>query len=236
MKRLDKAEGEPPFKRRSTRFSRKREQSRGSERLEAFSDAVIAIVLTVLSVQLFEIDTHALQQDGIAKVLLHEWPSLVAFVLTFLVVGQIWITHHNLWRYIEKVDQVLLVINLSLLLFVAIIPLPARLLAEELKSTNVVDQQAAAACYAATALGQAVLFNLCLWWAHRRRLLSDAVNEDLYRAIRRRYLFGPSIYLFALLVVLISPWISIISYLGVVGLYVWPGAGDLPSEDADTSL
>ena len=204
------------------------EIARGSERLEAFSDAVIAIVLTVLSVQLFEIDSHALEQDGVAKTVLREWPALVAFLLTFLVVGQIWITHHNLLRYVKRLDQGLLALNLLLLLCVALIPLPARLLAEVLRSSKADDLKVATALYAAVSLGQAILFNLFLWWAHWRKLLNSAVTPLLYRAICRRYLFGPSIYLFALLAAFVWPWISIISYLAVVGLYVWRGPGDLP--------
>lgn len=55
------------------------------------------------------------------------------------------------------------------------------------------------------------------------------MGQDLYRAVRQRFLYGSLVYLFALLASLVSPWISLLSYLGVAALYVWPGPGDLPS-------
>jgi uncharacterized membrane protein len=144
--------------RRNSRWSVGRERQRGTERLEAFSDAVIAIMLTLLSLQLLEFDPRAIERAGIAQTLLHQWPAFLAFLLTFLVVGQIWVTHHNLWRYIDKTDQGLLVVNLILLLFVAVIPFAARLLAEAMKSFDTANGRLAAGSYAAISLGQAISF------------------------------------------------------------------------------
>ncbi|KAB0677578.1 TMEM175 family protein [Aureimonas leprariae] len=212
-----------------SRWSVAHERQRGSDRLEAFSDAVIAIMLTVLSLRLLEVDADSVERVGLPAALLGQWPSFLAFALTFLVVGQIWITHHNMWRYVEKVDQTLLVLNLVLLMSIALIPFCARLLAESLKLPDTLNLKLATVIYAANAFGMAVLFNFSLWWAHGKGLINDRLNRDLYRAIRRRFLIGPSIYLFALLIALVLPWISIVSYVGVVALYVWPGAGDLPT-------
>lgn len=205
------------------------ERERGSERLEAFSDAVIAIMLTILSLQLLELDLQSIERIGLPRALFDHWPSFLSFALTFLVVGQIWITHHNMWRYIDRVDQGLLAINLALLLTIALIPVSARLLAASMKANSMAYQRMATGLYAATALGMAILFNLSLWWAKRQNLLSEKLDRDLYRAIRNRFLLGPAIYLLALVADLVSPWISLASYLGVVALYVWPGPGDLPS-------
>lgn len=205
------------------------ERDRGSQRLEAFSDAVIAIVLTILSMQLLELDTQSIGRIGLARTLLADWSAFFAFFLTFLVVGQIWVTHHNMWRYIEKVDQGLLVINLFLLLSVALIPIAARLLADSMKAGGASYYRLATILYAATAFGMAIAFNFSLWWAKRRGLLCENLRPTLYRAIRNRFLLGPSIYLFAMLAGVILPWVSMVSYLGVIALYIWPGAGDLPS-------
>jgi TMEM175 potassium channel family protein len=205
------------------------ERDRGPERLEAFSDAVIAIMLTVLSLQLLEFDTGAFERLGVPRALAQQWPALFAFFLSFLVVGQIWVTHHNMWRYIQRVDQGLLVLNLLLLLSITLLPFCARLLAESLKSSDPQYQKWATGIYAATALAMAVLFNFSLWWAHGRHLFHPRLHPDLYRAVRRRFLFGPAIYLFALLTDLKWPLVSIASYLGVIALYIRPGPGDLPS-------
>jgi uncharacterized membrane protein len=212
-----------------TEWTVNHERERGTERLEAFSDAVIAIMLTVLSLQLLEFDLQSFKQLGIPRALVQKWPDFFAFTLSFLVVGQIWITHHNIWRYITKVDQGLLVINLILLLSIAMLPFCARLLAEGITTSDAGFKKWATGLYAATALSMAMLFNVGLWWANRQRLFSDRLHPALYAAIRKRFLFGPSIYLFALLADLVWPPVSIASYLGVIALYVWPGPGDLPT-------
>lgn len=66
--------------------------------------------------------------------LAHEWPAYLAYTISFLIIGQVWLTHHNMWRYTARVDQVLLFLNLLLLLFVAVIPFAAALLAAHLLS------------------------------------------------------------------------------------------------------
>jgi uncharacterized membrane protein len=119
-------------------------QSRGSGRLEAFSDAVIAIMLTMLSLQLIELDPHAIERAGLGQALLGQWPTFFAFAITFLVVDQIWITHHNMWRYIARVDQSMLIINLALLLSIVVIPVAARLLAQGITSLDSPDGRLAA--------------------------------------------------------------------------------------------
>lgn len=125
---------------------RGRERERDSARVEAFSDAVIAIVLTLMSVELFGLVPKDSDED-LATVLAHEWPAYLAYVISFLIVGQIWLTHHNMWRYVERVDQTLLTLNLALLLFVAPIPWTASLLAEHLRGSHH-EQILSAAIYA----------------------------------------------------------------------------------------
>jgi len=210
------------------RWSVGHERARGPARLEAFSDAVIAIMLTVLSLQLLEIDVAAIGRAGLARALLDHWPAFLAFLLSFLVVGQIWVTHHNMWRYVACVDQGLLVLNLLLLLTITLLPFCARLLAESLKPDAHAYQKLAVVLYAANAFAMAIIFNFSLWWAKRRELFHEEMDPSLYLAIRRRFLLGPAIYLFALATAAFLPWVSIGSYLAVVALYIWPGAGDLP--------
>jgi uncharacterized membrane protein len=213
----------------SPRWRSGHEASRDTVRIEAFSDAVIAIMLTLLAIQLLEFDPALARRVGLVEALRHKWPSYFAFILTFLVIGQIWITHHNLWRYIARVDQGISIINLLLLAFVAITPFGAQLLAESLVDLPRDQACVAAALYSAMMLGQAVTFNLLLRWAHWQRLLDERVDGELYRAIARRYLLGPAIYMAALLLSFVSPQAGLACYVGVVLLYLVPGAGDLPS-------
>ena len=210
------------------RWRRGQEAARDTTRIEAFSDAVIAIMLTLLAVELLKFDPAMARRLGLLRALGQGWSSYCAFALTFLVVGQIWITHHNLWRYIARVDQGISILNLLLLVFVAVTPFAAQVLANGLLDLSGPSKGLAGAFYSAVMLGQALAFNLILWWARRQDLLYDEVDESLFRAMARRYLFGPAIYATAFAVSFVSPIAGLACYIGVVLLYFLPGAGDLP--------
>lgn len=210
------------------RFGRGREMARDASRVEAFSDAVIAIVLTLMAVELLQLEQLDVRHHGgLPGALAHEWPSYLAYVITFAIVGQVWLTHHNMWRYVVRVDQMLLVLNLALLLFVAAIPFTADLLSENLRG-SVPDQRFTAALYAGTVVGEALFFNLSWWWARRRHLLHPDLDPRLARAVARRFLLGPLLYVVAFAVVFVDPILSLFAYLLLVALYLIRGPGDLP--------
>ncbi|WBB77131.1 TMEM175 family protein [Micromonospora sp. WMMD1128] len=201
--------------------------ARDASRVEAFSDAVIAIVLTLMAVELLQFGPDAPDDKGLPAALGHEWRAYLAYVITFAVVGQVWLTHHNMWRYVCRVDQMLLVFNLLLLMFVAAIPFTANLLADYLRGTAG-EQRLTAALYVGTVLGEAFFFNLSWWWARRRGLLHPDLDPRLARAVARRFRLGPLLYLVAFAVVFVDPILSLLAYLLLVGLYVIRGPGDLP--------
>ncbi|WFE67503.1 TMEM175 family protein [Micromonospora sp. WMMD714] len=209
-------------------FGRWREKERDASRVEAFSDAVIAIVLTLMAVELLQLSPQRPEGQELPETLFHEWPAYLAYVITFVIVGQVWLTHHNMWRYVVKVDQLLLVLNLLLLLFVAAIPFAAILLADNLRGT-VADQRLTATIYVGTVLGEALFFNLSWWWARRRRLLDPGLDPRLARAVARRFLLGPLLYVVAFGVSFVDPVLSLVTYLLLTGIYLIRGPGDLPS-------
>ncbi|MBM7075761.1 DUF1211 domain-containing protein [Micromonospora sp. MMS20-R1-14] len=209
-------------------FGHRREKERDASRVEAFSDAVIAIVLTLMAVELLQLSPQRPEGQDLPGALFHEWPAYLAYVITFVIVGQVWLTHHNMWRYVVKVDQMLLVLNLLLLLFVAAIPFAASLLADNLRGT-VADQRLTAALYVGTVLGEALFFNLSWWWARRRRLLDPGLDPRLARAVARRFLLGPVLYVVAFGISFVDPVLSLAAYFLLTGLYLIRGPGDLPS-------
>jgi TMEM175 potassium channel family protein len=216
-------------KRSPFRWGLGHEAARDTTRIEAFSDAVIAIMLTLLAVELLQFNVEDARKIGLLPALASKWPSYFAFALTFLVVGQIWVTHHNLWRYIARVDQGIAILNLLLLAFVAATPFVAQVLAESLAQLSAAEQSRAAALYSAVMLGQAIAFNLVLWWSHYQGLCYPEVDDALHRAILRRYLIGPAVYAVALVASFVSPIAGLACYLGVIIAYLWPGPGDLPA-------
>src|SRR5215471_17447690 len=100
-----------------------------SRRAEAFSDGVFAVAITILVFDLLSIGTHGLS----ARVLLEAWPSYVAYVVSFLTIGIMWINHHTILGHVKRVDRPLLVLNLLLLMVIVAIPFPTQLVAEHLR-------------------------------------------------------------------------------------------------------
>ncbi|WP_091604291.1 TMEM175 family protein [Micromonospora mirobrigensis] len=201
--------------------------SRDTSRVETFSDGVFAVVLTVMAVELLQNGPARAGGRELPQTLADAWPSYLAYVITFGIAGQIWLGHHNMWRYVVRVDQLLLVFNLLVLLFVATIPFTADLLSDNLRGTAR-DQQLTAALYLATVLGESLFFNLSWWWARRCGLLDPGLDPQLAAAISRRLLVRPVLYLTAFAFVFVDPILSLVLYLLLVGLSLIRRPGDLP--------
>ncbi|MFE9189201.1 TMEM175 family protein [Micromonospora sp. NPDC007208] len=214
------------------RYGRGREKTRDAARVETFSDGVFGVVLTVMAVELLQ--TGPARESGreLPDALAHAWPSYLAYVITFAIAGQVWLAHHNLWRYVARVDQMLLVLNLLVLLFIATIPFTADLLSDNLRGSPT-EQRLTAALYVGTVLGEAIFVNLTWWWARRRGLLHPDLDPRLAGAIARRIRLKPLFYLVAFALVFVDPILSLCAYLLLVGFYLIGGPGDLrPSAGA----
>jgi uncharacterized membrane protein len=100
-------------------------------RLETFSDGVLAIVITLLALELRPPEVEAGQT--LAQALWEQWPSYLAYVLAFAQIGVIWLNHHRLFEQVRVVDGKLLLLNLNLLMWISLIPFPTALVAEHLR-------------------------------------------------------------------------------------------------------
>lgn len=209
------------------RYRRDREMVRDASRVETFSDGVFAVVLTVMAVELLQNGPARAGGRELPDALAHAWPSYLAYVITFGIAGQIWLGHHNVWRYVVRVDQLLLVFNLLVLLFVAAIPFTADLLSDNLRGGST-EQRLTAALYFGTVLGESIFFNLSWWWARRRRLLHPDLDPRLARAVARR----PLLYLIAFAFVFVNAILSLLLYLLLLGLSLIHRPGDLPPAEA----
>src|SRR6476469_605198 len=123
-----------------------------SARLEAFSDGVLAIAVTLL---ILDVRVEPAEGESLAHALHASLPQIGAYAPSFLQIGIIWANHHSLFRLVERVDQVLLLENLLLLASVSFLPLPTGLVAEH---TTGADGRTAALLYGATLTASAVAF------------------------------------------------------------------------------
>lgn len=165
-------------------------------RIEAFSDGVFAIAITLLILELKV--PHGLATSDLRRALLDEWPSYGAYLVSFATIGIMWINHHRLFSLIRRVDHVLLILNGLLLLTVSVVPFPTALVADYLTRDG---SRLAAAVYTGWSIVIALAFN-GLWRyaaspARRPPLLRLAPDGPEVRAIHEAYRFGPLWYVLA---------------------------------------
>ena len=191
---------------------------RDAARVEAFSDGVIAIAITLL---VLEIRVPDVSHGKLAHALAHQWPSYVAYVLTFFVIGVMWVNHHAMFQQIERVDRTLLFLNIGLLMGIAFLPFPTALVARYLRAGD--DARVATAIYSATMVVIGCGF-LVLWWylARNPRLLRDGFGAASAQRMLRRTIIGPALYAASIVVALLAPMLCLVVYAALAVYFVFP--------------
>jgi uncharacterized membrane protein len=162
-----------------------------TERLEMFSDGVIAIAITLL---VLEITVPQTKQGDLFDALINQWPSYVAFVISFVVIGIMWVSHHSMFERIAAVDRGLLFINLLLLLGIGFLPFPTALLASYVREGGA-NSHVAAAVYSATMVGIGIAFaGMWAYLSRRPWLLVEGIPVERVRTAFHRSLVGPIVY------------------------------------------
>jgi uncharacterized membrane protein len=185
-----------------------------TSRLETFADGVFAIAATLL---ILNVDAQVGGGSGsLGNRLTDIWPSYIAYAVSFLTIGIIWANHHTVMNQIGRVDRVFLFQNVFLLLCVAFIPFPTRLVAEHVRED---DLQGPALAYGATMTIMAVAYiSLWLYASRGSRLLKSDADPRVVSGITRSYLPGTPIYLTATLIAFASPIASVVLF-GAIALF-----------------
>jgi hypothetical protein len=105
-------------------------------RLETFADGVFAIAVTLLILEIRLPASEAQREISLFRILASLWPSYLGYTVSFIITGIVWMNHHNFLKLIDHTDHNFIVLNLLLLLWVAFVPFPTRVLAEHLTSAN----------------------------------------------------------------------------------------------------
>jgi uncharacterized membrane protein len=185
----------------------------GTTRLEAFSDGVFAIAATLLVLE-FSIE-HG---KDVGEQLLSIWPSYFAYVTSFVTIGIIWMNHHHTVSLIGRVDRTMLFLNNLLLLTIAFLPFPTKLVGDYLRKDG---EQAATLAYGATLFVMAILHQV--WWQYarrNRRLILPGVPDSALIAVDRAY--APGVVLYGAVVVLafFSPFGALILTFAIAAFYL----------------
>ncbi len=150
-----------------------------TSRTEAFSDGVFAIAITLL---VLDLAVPSEELHHLAHGILHQWPSYLAYLTSFVTIGGLWLAHHGIFSRLRYVDSRVMRINLLLLLVVSFLPYPTRLMAEAIRDANA---ERTAVIFYGLALTVVSFTMAALWTAalHDRNLLKPEVDENEIRAV-----------------------------------------------------
>jgi uncharacterized membrane protein len=197
-------------------------------RLEAFSDGVFAVAITLLALDL----TVAGPGHGrLIDQLYDKWPAFLAYLISFFMIGIVWVNHHALVRSIIKVDRTLLFLNLVLLLFVVLIPFATGTVSDYFSqddwNTNV-----AMMLYGGVFLGMSIGFGAIFEWTLHSRRVYQPLPPERHWAARARFVGGGLVYVVAILVALFSAIASFVLIALVAVYYIVERTPAYPGPDA----
>jgi len=183
-------------------------------RLEAFSDGVFAIAITLL---VLDLHVPEVGDGSLAHALYRQWPADVSYTVSFITIGIIWVNHHNVFRHLERCDRRLLFLNVVMLLTVALIPYPTALISHYARTPNAT---AAAVFYGAVMVVMALCFNAIWHYSVRAGLLGPGADPREVSGITRSFVPGPFLYLAGTLIAFVSADASLLIYAALAIFYV----------------
>lgn len=197
-------------------------------RLEAFSDGVLAVAITLLVLDL-DVDPHS--SSPLFDQIREQWPSFAAYVLSFFIIGVIWLNHHNLFGFATGIDRRVMVYNLALLLFATAIPFTTATYADYVQEGGA-NARTAVILYGLVMEGMAISFNLILARMLSAGLTNAAVSPRQGRSLLLRYGIGIALYPVVTLVGVLYAPMMLVLYAVIVGYYLGPGLRALDAVEA----
>jgi uncharacterized membrane protein len=187
-------------------------------RIEAFSDGVFAIAITLLIIEIGV--PHVEGDQSLASALRHLWPSYLGYALSFITIGIMWMNHHHMFRDIERTDHWLIVLNVLLLMCISFLPFSTALLVAYLQDDELPRAMFA---YATSLTVTAISFNaMWLYAAFGGRFVDSHVSQARLRARTIRYLPAPVLYAAAIALSFINPWASFALIAALTVLFLIP--------------
>jgi TMEM175 potassium channel family protein len=190
-----------------------------TNRLESFSDGVIAVAVTLL---VLNIDVPPPGSGSLGHELLKQWPTYAAYATSFITIGIIWINHHAMISRLGRADHTILMLNLALLLSIGVLPFGTDLVATYLREGH--GQHLAAAIYAGLLLVMSLAFatlNRHILYA-KPNMLAAPIEAERRRKILARGIAGLVPYAIAVAVAPISAYLTVILCAAVAVFYALP--------------
>lgn len=188
-------------------------QTLTTSRLEALSDGVMAISATLLVIDIGKV--HVGEEEKLLRAILDNWPSYLAYVVSFSVIGLIWVAHHGMFDRVRAVDRPLIFSNLALLLLVGFIPWPTQLLAQFI-SDGGTNASVATAVYSFVMMLIGLVFTSQWWYLTRHTdLMVETVTPAQVRRSLRLSWVSPVVYGSTIALAFVSPYLCIAVYVAL---------------------
>jgi len=188
-------------------------------RLEALSDGVFSIALTLLIIDVVSVAKAEHPGRSLAEHLLHEWPAIAAYVVGFMTILVCWINHHRVFYYIKHVDSWLFWINGAQLALVSSVPVPTAVLAANVMTE---ERRTAVLLYGVTYFLMAISFWYLMSYVHRRGLTNPAVDAERYTGMSRIYACAIGWTLLCLAVALVSEVGAAVMWALMFAVFAFP--------------
>ncbi|MFF0636259.1 TMEM175 family protein [Nocardia sp. NPDC004151] len=203
----------------------------GTARVEAFSDGVMAIAITLL---ILEIRVPEHEPGRLLQALGHIWPSYVAYLASFMTIGVVWMNHHTFFGRLRRIDHVLRWWNLLLLLGISLVPFPTMVVAENVVHGTHRDAVVAVALYGIVGVLMTVPW-APMWWrlAKQPEMLKSGLGADYARRESWRAWPGILVYAACIGVGFLSPIAALVLYLLVATFYGLSNKGWTAPSEAD---
>ncbi len=196
----------------------------GTNRLESFSDGVIAVAITLLVLGITVPNPNTHPHHSLLYELANRWPDYAAYATSFLTIGIIWINHHAMINRLRDADYTILILNLLLLMSIGILPFATQLMATYLREPH--GRALAAAVYAGSLLVMSVMFaslnrTILIKRAH---MVAEEMSLEQRRLVLKRTVTGLAPYALAVALAFLSPYLTLVVCAGVAGYYAFPFA------------
>ena len=185
-------------------------------RLEAFSDGVFAIAITLLILNVKVPDKQNINNEHLNQILRNATPKLLSFAFSFLVIGVFWVAHHRIFSFAKVVNTPLLWLNIIYLMFIALIPFPASILADNFFLTTTI------LLYTGNLLIISILnFIILEYITQTESIKHEAFTKEVYRSAIKTAIIGPVCYILAAASSFISVYLSLFFMTCALFFYIF---------------
>jgi uncharacterized membrane protein len=194
------------------------ESGKETVRLETFADGVFAIAITLL---VLEIHVPPAGTSNLGAAILDQWTSFAAYIISFLTIGVIWVSHHQMFALITRTTPSFLYLNVLFLMPVAFVPYPTALVAQHIQEPD--SRTVAVLLYGAVSVVIALMFNVLWSYANSHDLAGEGRMRVQMVQVARGFRLGPLAYFGATVAAIINPFVSMAIFAALAVYSMLPG-------------